>query len=600
MADDLEILKQQVKAREESLALEQKMLEAMQLSGDAKKDVAEQAKKVKELTEATQKTQGAMMKLEVQMSAELERQAMTRQRMVFLGGALLKAMDEIQKIAERHSNNINNTAQAMGKNVSEAEKFNAQLQSSIMSGNAMNTTLSEVTATAAELKNQFGGALDFSADQIVNLDVAAKKLGISNDTAAAFSKQMFAAGDAGDDLGVALMAGTKALSEASGVAFDKVMKDIASSGEAFANATGKSGKELAIAAVAARRMGFELSDMVSMSENLLDVENSIEKQMKFNMLTGKNINLDKARALAIEGDHEGMLKEVVKQAGDLEGLNQLQIKALNEALGVDIMKLKNAKQLEETRKADAAEAERIAGIEEQIRQGQLAEFEQKQVDREAAKTAFDQVAALNSNIKDSIATQTASLTSNKDLLLAMQVIQVAIQVAMAAQATAAALLSTKQKESLALAGRAVMKHVAGAVAIVGKAIGSIFSTLAQIPFGIGLPLAGAAVYGMFQLFKSGESAVPKGDDVLSAGSSDAGYGDRMLLGPEGAISLNNKDTVVAGTNLGGGGGKATINLQPLLDKMDQLIDAVNSNRILSVDGYQLNEVLHLEKTPSGY
>ena len=49
MADDLEILKQQVKAREESLALEQKMLEAMQLSGDAKKDVAEKAKKVKEL-----------------------------------------------------------------------------------------------------------------------------------------------------------------------------------------------------------------------------------------------------------------------------------------------------------------------------------------------------------------------------------------------------------------------------------------------------------------------------------------------------------------------------------------------------------------------
>ena len=171
---------------------------------------------------------------------------------------------------------------------------------------------------------------------------------------------------------------------------------------------------------------------------------------------------------------------------------------------------------------------------------------------------------------------------------------------MAAQATAAALLSTKQKESLALAGRAVMKHAAGAIAIVGGAIGQIFKSLAGIPFGLGLPLAGAAVYGMFQLFKSGESAVPKGDDVLSAGSTDAGYGDRMLLGPEGAISLNNKDTVVAGTNLEGGTSQTTINLQPLLDKMDHLIDAVNSNRILSVDGYQLNEVLHLEKTPSGY
>jgi len=41
----------------------------------------------------------------------------------------------------------------------------------------------------------------------------------------------------------------------------------------------------------------------------------------------------------------------------------------------------------------------------------------------------------------------------------------------------------------------------------------------------------------------------KGNDVLSPGKGNGGYGDRMLLGPEGAISLNNKDTVIAGTDL---------------------------------------------------
>ena len=39
------------------------------------------------------------------------------------------------------------------------------------------------------------------------------------------------------------------------------------------------------------------------------------------------------------------------------------------------------------------------------------------------------------------------------------------------------------------------------------------------------------------------------DDMMSPGGSGGGYGSRTLLGPEGAIQLNNKDTVIAGTNL---------------------------------------------------
>ena len=48
-----------------------------------------------------------------------------------------------------------------------------------------------------------------------------------------------------------------------------------------------------------------------------------------------------------------------------------------------------------------------------------------------------------------------------------------------------------------------------------------------------------------------------------------------------------------------GGHGPSINLKPLLDKMDQLIAAVHKGRILSVDGYQLNEAIHLEKAPMG-
>ena len=127
--------------------------------------------------------------------------------------------------------------------------------------------------------------------------------------------------------------------------------------------------------------------MKDMSEALLDIEGGIEAQMKFNMLTGKNINLDKARALALEGDHAGMLEEAVKQAGNLDDLNQLEIKALNEALGVDIMKLKNAEQLAKQKEAEGIEAENIKNLEMEIMNGQIAQFEQQLVRDEAAKTS---------------------------------------------------------------------------------------------------------------------------------------------------------------------------------------------------------------------
>src|SRR6185503_1796143 len=41
-----------------------------------------------------------------------------------------------------------------------------------------------------------------------------------------------------------------------------------------------------------------------------------------------------------------------------------------------------------------------------------------------------------------------------------------------------------------------------------------------------------------------------GDDVMSPGDeAPPGYGARTLMSPEGSIALNDKDTVIAGTNL---------------------------------------------------
>lgn len=81
-------------------------------------------------------------------------------------------------------------------------------------------------------------------------------------------------------------------------------------------------------------------------------------------------------------------------------------------------------------------------------------------------------------------------------------------------------------------------------------------------------LAAAAAAGVYAL---GKSYLSKGDDVVSPG-----YGKRTLMAPEGAIALNDKDTVIAGTDLGGGktttGGGAgpIINMAPVVAELQAM------------------------------
>jgi hypothetical protein len=80
---------------------------------------------------------------------------------------------------------------------------------------------------------------------------------------------------------------------------------------------------------------------------------------------------------------------------------------------------------------------------------------------------------------------------------------------------------------------------------VGTAIMKAISSLSAIPvigFGLGIA-AGATIAGLAAKYMN--------DGVISPSQGKGGYGDRVLYGPEGAISFNNKDTIVAGTNLFG-------------------------------------------------
>ena len=137
----------------------------------------------------------------------------------------------------------------------------------------------------------------------------------------------------------------------------------------------------------------------------------------------------------------------------------------------------------------------------------------------------------------------------------------------------------------------VALQIRSAVLALRTAIGKIFQSFAALPFGVGLPLAFGAAAGVYALYDAVQA-----DDLLSPGQNSDGYGDRMILGPEGAFALNNRDTVVAGTNLT----QNTVNnnnttTQAAAPAAAAPTGPINMNVVLSIDGSEIRTVVNSVK-----
>jgi hypothetical protein len=129
------------------------------------------------------------------------------------------------------------------------------------------------------------------------------------------------------------------LRKATGITLDykKVLSDVAKVGGQLAAQYQNNPELIAKAVIQTQKLGLTLEQAAKMSDNLLNFESSIENELKAELLTGKALNLERARELALRGDSAAAAEELVKQVGSLEefqNLNVIQQRALAEAVGM--------------------------------------------------------------------------------------------------------------------------------------------------------------------------------------------------------------------------------------------------------------------------
>lgn len=92
----------------------------------------------------------------------------------------------------------------------------------------------------------------------------------------------------------------------------------------------------------AKLLGMSMKQIQDIGRKTLDIESSLEAQMEAQVLLGRNINLDKMRAAALDGDQETVMNEILNVAGSLEDFNDMTViqkEALAKATGMEVDEL---------------------------------------------------------------------------------------------------------------------------------------------------------------------------------------------------------------------------------------------------------------------
>jgi hypothetical protein len=376
-----------------------------------------------------------------------------------------------------------------------------------------------------------------------------------------------------------ILGGAEAYATRNGLVVNEkdVLKEVSKASASLKLTLGGSAEAVAVAAVKAKQFGLNLEQAEKISQSLLQFESSIESELSAELLTGKELNFENARALALNGQTAEAAAEIAKQVGtsaDFGRMNVLQQEAIAKAAGMERDELAQSLiDKESLAKIGFKDAAAAKAKYEELRKTMSAQEAAKALGDEALATQYEQqsvqerfaqateklkevfislaepILAIISPIVDLVTTILPAVNMLlQPLITGFQIIADTIGFISQGISMFAGWLGKGSAAATAL--KVVLYPIAAIVGVI--AAGLIYASLAAIPV-IGPALGAIAVVGMIGMLAKAamgsSSSAKKGSDIMSPAPGGGGYGKRTLFGPEGAIQLNDKDTVIAGTNL---------------------------------------------------
>ena len=244
-----------------------------------------------------------------------------------MGGLLFAAGDFFGKLAD-----TNKELGQVGESLDEASASAAGL-SYFFKDSAQ--TLKSLSAEMGGLENATFGAQ-------LQTNLLANNMGISGAEAATLTASLARLNGGSSETAGNLADGAREFARMNGIPVSQLMGDVAGATEEFALFGKQGGQNIIQAAGYAAKLGTNMSTLSKITDGLLDFESSITKELELSAMLGKNINLNKARGLAYDGDIEGATKETLKQLGGINAFNKMdyfQKKQTAALLGVSVAEM---------------------------------------------------------------------------------------------------------------------------------------------------------------------------------------------------------------------------------------------------------------------
>ena len=459
--------------------------------------------------------------------------------LVLIGLLLAAALDSFTEISAASKKFREET----GLTASQSKDLDNQVKNIRNNFSQLGIKADDVYDTIGALKGEFADNARLSEAVVSSMTILNKNFGIAQKDAAKVSMIMQSMAGLSAETAQGVSQQVAEMANLAGVAPSQVFKDIADSAEETYTYFKGDINLIAKQAIEARRLGSTLKDVLKTTEDLLDFENGIEKELVAATFVGGQFNLSQARALAYAGKNVEAQKEILKQverSGKFADQDMFTKKVLADAAGMTVEQLTKQLQIQKL----------LSGLS----------------DDEAlkAQAAIDKGLNLNGLTQDQLMNKTKELEAQQEIADKVTQLENSFKGIVASLGTALlplmeglAPLITMIAESLGfvfkvlnfipgvfpaiIAGLTAMWLMTMKVAIAAKmaAIAKVWSAYGAMPF-IGIALAAGVVAALVSSISSAKNV----GDVMSPAN-----GRTQISTKEGGLlNLSPNDDLVAAPN----------------------------------------------------
>lgn len=445
-----------------------------------------------------------------------------------IGPALRKALGPLFLISEaikgigRADKQVVELQKSMALSATDAVKFRSEL---IVAANAtgdINITATALNKTFSSISQQFGFMAKFSSDTLITTTKLTEVVGIGAEAANNLAAASVSSGVEFESAYKNALGTSYELQKQEGVQFD-LRQILEETGKITGTVRANLGANIPLIAEAvteAKLFGATLNEVASAGRQLLDFESSITNELKAELLLGRNINLERARLAAMNGDQVTLAKELRREAGDyteFTNMNIIQQEAIAAAMGMQSDQLADIL-FKQDIQGKTAEQLRAQGKDE------LADMLEKQTMQEKFNASVIKLQEIFTDVFTAIA-PILNVISN--------IFEIVGQISQAFGGLGGILLGLIP----ILLKASFIARMFAAKGLMG-AIAGIFRSFSMIPFGLGIPLAIGAVAGLSTLIAS---ATTKVGDMFSPAD-----GKTQVSTKEGGLfELSSNDDLVA-------------------------------------------------------